>query len=78
MTFTNEQRSAVQTIGTVPMNIDGIECVVVRADVFEKVQNVLSDGLSHDDLRAMLARSTPGSDWLDPAMDIYDEYDKHR
>ena len=77
MTLTKEQREVVETGGTVPMTIEGIECVVLRADVFQKVRTVLTDGLSHDELRAMLARSAHGSNWLDPAMDVYDEYDKH-
>jgi hypothetical protein len=64
--------------GSVPMTIEDIECVVVRRDVYEKVRIVLSDSLSHDELRGMLARSAQGSDWLDPGMDIYDDYDKHR
>jgi hypothetical protein len=78
MTFTTQQREAVNTSGTVPMTIDGIECVVVRADVFEKVRTVISDDITHDALRQMLARSAHGSDWLEESMDIYDEYDKHR
>ena len=78
MTFTKEQREAVETAGFVPMTIDGIECVVLRADLFGKVGTILPDGLTHDELRMMLARSAQGSDWLDPAMDIYDEYDNHR
>jgi hypothetical protein len=78
MTFTREQREAVEASGVVPMTIEGIECVVLRADVYDKVRTVLSDGLTHEELRGTLARSAQGSDWLDPAMDIYDEYDKHR
>lgn len=78
MTFTDQQRQAVDTAGTVPMTIDGIECVVLRADVFEKVRTAIADELNHDELRQMLARSAQKSDWLDPSMDIYDEYDKHR
>ncbi|HET6880894.1 MAG TPA: hypothetical protein VFI31_12105 [Pirellulales bacterium] len=78
MTFTNEQREAVERAGSVALNIDGIDCVVLRADVYDQVRAVLSDDLSHDDLRTMLARSAENSDWLDPSMDIYDDYDTHR
>jgi hypothetical protein len=78
MTFTKEQRETVEQGGSVPMNIEGIDCVVVRADVYEQVQAVLSNGLTHEELRSMLARSAQGSEWLDPAMDIYDDYDRHR
>lgn len=41
MTFTKEQREAVETSGTVPMTIDGIECVVLRTDVYEKWQSII-------------------------------------
>ncbi|HVA46886.1 MAG TPA: hypothetical protein VNH11_11015 [Pirellulales bacterium] len=78
MTLSKAQREAVETGGSVGMTIDGIDCVVVRADVYERLRAILADELSHDELRAVLARSAEGSDWLDPSMDIYDEYDKHR
>jgi len=78
MSFTKEQRAAVESMGTVPMTIDGIDCVVLRADVFAKVRGAITDGLTHDELDALLAETAQGSDWLDPAMDIYDRYDEHR
>jgi hypothetical protein len=78
MTLTNQQLQAFQANGSVPVVIDGVDCVVVRADVFEKVKSILDDGLTHDELRAMLAHSAQNSDWLHPAMDIYDRYDEHR
>jgi hypothetical protein len=67
MTFTEEQREALALGAAVPMTIDGIECIVVRADAFSY----------HDELRKVLSRSVEGSDWLHPDMDIY-EYDLHR
>jgi hypothetical protein len=41
MSFTKEQREAVETSGSVPMVIDGIECVVLRADIHAKLKNVI-------------------------------------
>lgn len=78
MTFSKEQREAVERTGSIAVNIDGIDCVVLRADVYDQVGAVLSDDLSHDELRALLARSAENSDWLDRSMDIYDDYDKQR
>jgi hypothetical protein len=78
MSFTKEQRAVVESTGAVPMTIDGIPCVVLRADVFEEACGALPDGLTHDELRALLAASVQGSDWLSPEMDIYDRYDEHR
>ena len=78
MTLTADQRKAVEAGQKVALNIDGIECVLLRADLFAKVEAAVVDGLTHEELDAMLAISADGSDWMDPAMDIYDEYDKHR
>jgi hypothetical protein len=78
MTLTKEQRETIEHAGSVAVTIDGIECVILRADVYDQVRTVLSDDPSHDDLRAMLALSAENSDWLDASMDTYDDYDKHR
>lgn len=78
MTFTKEQREATERAGSLAVTIDGIECVVLRADLYNQVRAVLADDLTHDELRAMLARSAENSEWLDPSMDIYDDYDQHR
>lgn len=78
MSFTQEERATVEATGAVPMKIDGLECVVVRADLFKELRARMNDELTHDDLRAMLAASTDGSDWMSPEMDAYDQYDEHR
>ena len=41
MIFTKGQRKAVETSGTVPMTIDGIECVVLRADLYDRVKRII-------------------------------------
>jgi hypothetical protein len=41
MTFTPEQRQAVEANGTVPMTIDGIDCVVLRADLYQRVKQAI-------------------------------------
>ncbi|HJT36438.1 MAG TPA: hypothetical protein VJ783_30730 [Pirellulales bacterium] len=78
MTFTKEELEAIEQAGSVAVTVDGIDCVVLRAEVYDRVRAVLTNSLDHDELRAMLARSAENSEWLDPSMDIYDEYDKHR
>ena len=77
MILTNEERTIVEGGGNVAITLDGIPCVIVREDVFANVRSVLGHELHHGDLRARLARAFEASDWNDPAMDIYDEYDKH-
>lgn len=74
MTLSKEERDAIEQSGSVALTVDGIRCVVLRADVY----SALANDVDHDELRAMLARSAQNGDWLDPSMDIYDDYDKHR
>lgn len=76
MILTEEQKTIVEGGGNAAITGDGIPRVVVREDVFATVRNVLGDKLNHNDLRAMLARAFETGDWRDPAMDIYDDYDK--
>lgn len=78
MVLSAAEREALVHAGSVAVTIDGIACVVVRADLYGQVQPLWSNGLSHDELRAMLARSAEKSDWLEPCMDIYDDYDNNR
>jgi len=55
------------------------EYVVLRKDVYERVQQMVSGELaSHDELRAMLARSSQANGWDEPGMDMYDRYDEER
>jgi hypothetical protein len=41
MKFTKAEREAVETSGTVPMTIDGIECVILRADLYARVKRII-------------------------------------
>ncbi|MBW3595992.1 MAG: hypothetical protein KY475_01810 [Planctomycetes bacterium] len=76
MTLTSAQRSAIENGEPVRITIDGIDCIVLGADAYDTLG--AAESLTHEELRGMLARSAEGSDWLDPAMDIYDDYDAHR
>ncbi|HKI34199.1 MAG TPA: hypothetical protein VKA46_20270 [Gemmataceae bacterium] len=51
--------------------------VVLRKDVYDRVRNLLYDDseATHDELRAMLARSSAANGWDEPDMDAYDRYD---
>ena len=52
--------------------------VVVRKDIYERVQRLLCDDSewSDHDLRLQLARSSKANGWDDPGMDVYDRYDE--
>ena len=51
MTFTAEQRQVIETTGIVPITIDGIECVVVRADLYERMKGIFEYDDSEPDPR---------------------------
>lgn len=80
MKLTKAQSEAISRGEEIPVDVEGTECVLVRKDIYAKICGVIkaggpSDDLSEEDLRKMLARSCESSDWNDPAMDIYNDYD---
>ena len=71
MNLTDDQRQAIGNGQTVPVLIDGLPCVVIRSDVFERVYHDTGDW-SHDELRQALARASSENGWDEPDMDAYD------
>jgi hypothetical protein len=53
----------------------GSECVVVRADVFDRLRNLLYDDapLSPDEKSRLLVEAGLRAGWDDPEMDVYNE-----
>ena len=78
MNLTNDQRKSIESGEAVPVVIDHLACVILREDVFDRVRSLLEEELNEEELRAIFARGIESSDWLDPVMDVYDEYDKHK
>jgi hypothetical protein len=78
--LTPDQQRAIDHGQPVPVTLGQTECVVVRRDVYEKSRDISRETseVSHDDLRAIFARGIESSDWNDPTMDVYDEYEKHK
>jgi hypothetical protein len=76
VTLTKEQHATITATGNVRITVDGIECVLVRSDIFDRVRNILGDDWSHDDMRKALARSSKENGWDEPGMDAYDSYDR--
>ena len=69
---------AIKGGASVPVILDDVECVVVRKDVYQQVQQLLDgdDGAwTANQLRAMLAKSAEANGWNEPEMDAYDHYD---
>ena len=53
-------------------DLNGVEFVLMRSDVFNKVEALLDP--DHEELRMMLARSSEGNGWDEPGMEAYDSY----
>lgn len=75
MTLTAEQLHAVATGESVRFTLNGIEFVIIRSEIFDRVQ-VLMDP-DHQELRTLLARSSEGNGWDEPGMEAYDSYPAH-
>lgn len=78
MNLTEQQRVAVRNGEAVRVQEEDLECVVVRADVYERVKQLLFDDSdwSDDELRRTLAKSAHANGWNEPEMDAYDDYDE--
>jgi hypothetical protein len=81
MNLTKEQFDQAKSGRAVEISENGDEFVLIRKDVYEHVlKAVVYDDSepSQDELRAIFARGIESSDWNDPAMDVYDDYDQHK
>ena len=79
MELTVEQQQAIEEGQTVETTVNGIPCVLVRKEIFDQVKRIVGydDGdLTHDEMRALLAKSSDGNGWNEPEMDDYDRYDE--
>ena len=73
MELTLEQHEELASGGNVRLNVDGLECVVLRSDIFDRVSKVLGEDWTHDEMRLALARSSEGNGWDEPEMAVYDK-----
>lgn len=74
--LTEAQRLALKDGKAVRLSGDeiGTEYVLVRADVFERIQALLNGGrLSLGEQRALLHTAGLRAGWDDPMMDVYDD-----
>ena len=57
---------------------DDLECVVVRADVYDHVRELLyaDADWTDDELRRALAKSAEANGWNESPMTVYDNYDE--
>ncbi len=77
--LSNDLRQAVDTEGTPLKIVDprtGNVYVLVNQNVFERVQSLLADDLA--ETYPAQIESAMRAGWDDPAMDEYNDYDRHR
>ncbi len=78
MNLTEQQKVAVRSGEAVWFRDDDPECVVVRADLYDRVKKLLHADAdwTDDELRRALAKSAETNGWNEPQMTAYDNYDK--
>jgi hypothetical protein len=72
MTLTAEQLHAAAMGQSVRFSLNGVEFVLLRSEIFDKVKSFLDP--DHQELRMVLARSSEGNGWDEPGMEAYDSY----
>ena len=78
MNLTEQQKVAVRSGEAVRVRDDNLECVVVRADVYDRVRELLcaDTDWTDDELRRALVKSAEANGWNEPQMTAYDNYDE--
>ncbi len=76
MTLTKEQHSVIANNGNLPITVDGVACVLLRSDVFDRLSGLLGEDWTHDEMRRALARSAGENGWDEPGMEAYDRYNE--
>jgi len=78
LNLTARQKSAVRGGEAVRVREEELECVVLRADVYDRLKHLAYDAgdCTDEELRRLLARSAEANGWNEPEMDAYDAYDQ--
>jgi hypothetical protein len=80
MQLTASQTRAIEEGQAVPVAVNQTDCVILRKDVFDRVQHLIYDDsdLTPEEMRSLLARMGREAGWDEPEMDAYDNYDEER
>jgi hypothetical protein len=80
--ITPELRQEIEKSGDQPVRLSDpethAEYVVLKAEVYERLQSLLAGPLSIDEQRAVLRHAGERAGWDDPAMDVYNDLDPRR
>ena len=75
MTLTAEQVQALKNGESVRIDPDiGTECVIVRADVFDRVKTLLDDGVTFEQVGILVNEALKEDDLDDPLLESYQKY----
>jgi hypothetical protein len=77
MNLTSEQQQALGSGEAVSITVDALECVVIRRDVYERVQHLIGYGdgeFDPDDALPLINEVMQDSDEHDPLLDTYQKY----
>jgi hypothetical protein len=74
--LTNDQWQAVQNGQAVriPSPATDCDCIVVRADVYERISALVEDGLSAEQVGTLVEQAMREYDEGDPLLDSYQNY----
>ncbi|HEX5445194.1 MAG TPA: hypothetical protein VFW87_15250 [Pirellulales bacterium] len=76
MQVTPEQLHAVRQGEPVRLTSpdDGVECVVLRADIYDRVSALFDDSLNDSDVGVLIERTMLDDDADDPLLESYQRY----
>jgi hypothetical protein len=74
MHLTDPQKQAVARGEAVAVLVDSTACVVLRADVFQRVKAVLEEGLEPEQVGRLIDENMREVDAGDPLLDSYQRY----
>jgi hypothetical protein len=74
MKLTETEKQAVRQGEPVEFQEDDVNCVVLRADLFEKFRGLLSTTLAPEVVTALVDETMAEFDAADPLLDTYQQY----
>ncbi|HEX3870616.1 MAG TPA: hypothetical protein VHV77_09280 [Pirellulales bacterium] len=69
--LTEPQKQAVIRGDAIPVTIESTDCVVVRADVFQRVRALVDEGLHAEQIGQLIDENMRDEDTDDPLLDSY-------
>lgn len=74
LNLTDPQKQALFRGEAVPVLVESTNCVVLRADLFERVKAVLDEGPDEEQVGRLIDENMRDDDLEDPLLDSYQRY----